>query len=95
MIRKYQVDGYLDRDLRPRPPGTLADEERHCNTPMEFWEPVVVSLEPGDVLAMRLERTRTTYRATIAAVFRTLADWHARAEARRKREERQARRFTR
>ena len=54
---------------------------------------IVVSLEPGDVLAMRLERTRTTYRATLAAVFRTLADWHARAEARRKREERKAKRF--
>ena len=56
---------------------------------------IVVSLEPGDVLAMRLERTRTTYRATIASVFRTLADWHARAETRRKREERQARKFNR
>ena len=55
----------------------------------------MVSLEPGDVLAMRLERTRTTYRATIASVFRTLADWHARAETRRKREERQARKFNR
>ena len=54
---------------------------------------IVVSLEPGDVLAMRLERTRTNYRATIAAVFRTLADWHARAETRRKREERKARKF--
>ena len=54
---------------------------------------IVVSLEPGDVLAMRLERTRTTYRATIAAVFRTLADWHARAEASRKREERKARKL--
>lgn len=28
---------------------------------------IVVSLEPGDVLAMRLERARTTYRATLAA----------------------------
>ena len=53
----------------------------------------MVSLEPGDVLAMRLERTRTTYRATIATVFRTLADWHARAEARRKREERKAKKL--
>ena len=53
---------------------------------------IVVSLEPGDVLAMRLERTRTTYRATLAVVFRTLADWHARAEVRRRQEERQARR---
>ena len=59
----------------------------------QYRKRIVVSLEPGDVLAMRLERTRTTYRATIAAVFRTLADWHARAEARRKREERKARKL--
>lgn len=52
---------------------------------------LVVSLEPGDVLAMRLERTRTTYRAPLAAVFRTLAEWHARAEVRRRKEERAAR----
>ena len=38
---------------------------------------IVVSLEPGDVIGMRLERTRTTYRAPLASVFRTLADWHA------------------
>jgi hypothetical protein len=37
---------------------------------------------------MRLERTRTTYRAPLASVFRTLADWHARTEARAKREAR-------
>jgi hypothetical protein len=49
---------------------------------------IVVSLEPGDILGMRLERTRTTYRAPLANVFRTLADWHARAEARAKREAR-------
>lgn len=53
---------------------------------------IVVSLEPGDVLAMRLERTRTTYRATLAAVYRQLATWHADAERRNKRE---ARRFQR
>ena len=49
---------------------------------------IVVSLEPGDVIGMRLERTRTTYRAPLASVFRTLADWHARTEARAKREAR-------
>lgn len=52
---------------------------------------IVVSLEPGDILAMRLERTRTTYRAEMAAVFRQLAEWHASAERRRKREERRGR----
>lgn len=55
---------------------------------------IVVSLEPGDVIAMRLERTRTTFRAPLAAIYRTLADWHARAEIRRKREERKLRRLT-
>ena len=51
---------------------------------------IVVSLEPGDILAMRLERTRTTYWAEIASVFRQLAEWHASAERRRKQEKRRA-----
>ena len=54
---------------------------------------IVISLEPGDVIGMRLERTRTTYRAQLASVFRTLADWHARAEARAKREARKLKRL--
>ena len=54
---------------------------------------IVISLEPGDVIGMRLERTRTTYRAPLASVFRTLADWHARAEARAKREARKLKRL--
>ena len=54
---------------------------------------IVISLEPGDVIGMRLERTRTTYRAPLASVFRTLADWHARAEARDKREARKLKRL--
>jgi hypothetical protein len=32
---------------------------------------IVVSLEPGDVLAMRLERTRTTYRPLFSAALRS------------------------
>ncbi len=55
---------------------------------------LVVSLEPGDVLAMRLERTWTTFRAPLAAIYRTLAEWHARAEMRRKREERKLRKLS-
>jgi hypothetical protein len=51
---------------------------------------IVVILEPGDILAMRLERTRTTYRAGIASVFRQLAEWHASAERRRRHEKRRA-----
>ena len=49
---------------------------------------IVVSLEPGDVLGMRLER------APLASVFRTLADWHARAEARARKEARKLKRLT-
>ena len=37
---------------------------------------------------MRLENTRTTYRADIDSVFRLLARWHAAAELRRRKEER-------
>ena len=53
---------------------------------------IVVSLEPGDVLAMRLERTRTTLRAPLSAVYQQLAEWHANAERRRKMEDRKQRR---
>ncbi len=53
---------------------------------------IVTILEPGDVLAMRLERSRTTYRASLASVFRQLAEWHALSERQRKREERKKRR---
>ena len=36
---------------------------------------IVVILEPGDIIAMRLERTRTYYRSTLAAVYRQLVEW--------------------
>ena len=55
---------------------------------------IVVTLEPGDVLAMRLERTRTTYRGTLADIFRELVAWHVQTERRRKEAERKARRST-
>ncbi len=49
---------------------------------------MVVILEPGDVLAMRLERSRTVFRAPLAAVYRQLVQWHVEAERQRKREAR-------
>jgi hypothetical protein len=52
---------------------------------------IVVTLEPGDVLAMRLERTRTTYRAPLTNVFRQLVEWHVAAARRKKREVRRRR----
>jgi len=43
VIRRYQRDGYLDRDLQPRPTGRRADEERHCSTLLQFWETLLVA----------------------------------------------------
>ncbi len=45
---------------------------------------IVIILEPGDILAMRLERTRTLYRAPIASVYRQLVEWHVSALRREK-----------
>jgi len=53
---------------------------------------IVVILEPGDILAMRLERSRTVFRATLAGVYRQLVEWHTAAERRRKSTERKERR---
>ena len=52
---------------------------------------IIVILEPGDILAMRLERTRTPYRAPIAAVYRQLVEWHVFAISREKQKARKAR----
>ena len=49
---------------------------------------LVVILEPGDILAMREERRRTVYRASLGWVFIQLARRHALLEAERKRQER-------
>jgi len=46
---------------------------------------IVVVLEPGDVIAMRLERTRTLYRAPIPSVYRQLIEWHVEARRRERR----------
>ena len=53
---------------------------------------IVVILEPGDTIAMRLERSRTPYRGTLAAVYRQLVEWHVQAKRREKREARKKRR---
>ena len=67
--------------------------KRRTRTPFAHYKRrIVVILEPGDVLAVRLEGTRTTYRADIDSVFRQMAHWHALAEIRRKREERKGKR---
>lgn len=52
---------------------------------------IVVTLGPGEVLAMRLERTCTAYPPEISAVFRKLAGWHASVERRKQEERKQPR----
>jgi len=41
---------------------------------------IVVTIGPGDMLAMHLERSRTVYRAPIGKVFALMAQWHAEGE---------------
>jgi hypothetical protein len=53
---------------------------------------IVVSLEPGDILAMRLEGTRKTYRGPISAIFVTLCQWEADAQRRETARKKKARR---
>ena len=53
---------------------------------------LVVTLEPGDTIAMRLERTRTPYRGTLASVYWQLIEWHIEAERQLKRKSRKKRR---
>jgi len=53
---------------------------------------IVVILEPGDCVAMRLEKTRTLFRAPIASVYRQLVEWNVEAKRREKRMARKKRR---
>lgn len=53
---------------------------------------VVVTLEPGDVLALRWERTRRTFRAPITKIMRAVIDWNVTAERAARRAARKAHR---
>jgi hypothetical protein len=44
---------------------------------------ILVTLEPGDMLGLRLERTRRTYRARLSDLFRVAVSWEADAEKNR------------
>jgi len=52
---------------------------------------IVMAFEPGDLIAMRLERTRTWFRGTVAGVFQQLVIWHVEAKRREKRKARKRR----
>jgi hypothetical protein len=49
-----------------------------------YGKNLVVTLEPGDVIAIRLERTRTTLRAPLNSVYIQLCQWNAEAQRREK-----------
>jgi hypothetical protein len=53
---------------------------------------IVIILEPGDCVAMRLERSRTVFRAPISALYRQMVEWHVSAIHREKQQERKRRR---
>jgi hypothetical protein len=53
-----------------------------------YHKRIVMAFEPGDVVAMRLERTRTWYRGTVSGVFRQLIEWQVEARRREKRKKR-------
>jgi len=55
-------------------------------------DPIIVALEPGDMIAMRQAGRRTWYRNSINKVFWVLAKWHAMDEQRRAAEERRRKR---
>lgn len=54
-------------------------KRRTCFPFAHYRKRIVVILEPGDCVAMRLERTRKLFRAPIAAVYRQLVEWHVAA----------------
>ncbi len=43
VIRRYEHDNYPDRHLNSRPEATRADEERHCDTLLGFWNAITVN----------------------------------------------------
>lgn len=43
---------------------------------------IVVTLEPGDCIGFRLERTRRTYTASLSAVFGAVQRWNIDAQRR-------------
>ena len=53
---------------------------------------IVMAFEPGDLVAMRLEKTRTWFRGTVSGVFRQLITWQVEAKRREKRKARKKRR---
>lgn len=50
------------------------------------WRPLIVSLEPGDVIGVRLQGTRQTYRRAIETVYEDAIQHHVRRTEKRARQ---------
>jgi hypothetical protein len=58
---------------------------RRCVEPYDHRRKrLVVALEPGDVISFREERSRKTFSAPLARVFRQVVTWNVEAERARK-----------
>ena len=65
---------------------------RRTATPYDHrGQRIVVSLEPGDVIGLRFERTRKTFRAPIKRLMQQVIQWNVDAERAAKRAARKAR----
>jgi hypothetical protein len=69
---------------------------RKCERPTKHnGKRLVVILEPGDVIGMREEGRRITYRGSLERVYWMLAKWHADEMIRAKREAKKQRKLLR
>lgn len=59
---------------------------------MHYRRKVVVTLEPGDVISMRLSGTRKTVSAQIDVVYRQMIMWNVNAQKAKKAADRKAKR---
>jgi len=67
---------------------------RKCERPVSHsGKRLVVILEPGDIIGIREECRRTTYKASLERVYWQMAKWHADQMAKEKREAKKRRKM--
>ena len=66
--------------------------KRECQRTSDRGRPVIVSLEPGDLLGFRLKGCRMTYRLTLGKCFLLAAQAHAQEQKRLRKLAREQRR---
>jgi hypothetical protein len=68
---------------------------RKCEKASHNGNQIVVSIEPGDTISMRLHGKRTVYRGAVEKVYWVLAKWHALDAAKQKAAEKKNRKALR